>query len=68
MTMSRFSISCLAEDVVTMSVPYPCANGTDPDSRLRIPEGWTLSEHMSEALLEWAGADEDMAADVPLSG
>ena len=51
-----------------MSVPYPCANVTDPDSRLRIPEGWTFSERISNALLEWAGADEDMAADVPLSG
>ena len=38
---------------------------------LNNPEAWTFSERieaLSEALLEWAGADEDMAADVPLSG
>ena len=38
---------------------------------LNIPKAWTFGERieaLSEALLEWAGADEDMAADVPLSG
>jgi len=36
-----------------------------------IPKAWTFGERieaLSNALLEWAGADEDMAADVPLSG
>jgi len=38
---------------------------------LNIPKAWTFGERieaLSNALLEWAGADEDMAADVPLSG
>jgi len=36
-----------------------------------IPKAWTFGERieaLSDALLEWAGADEDIAADVPLSG
>jgi len=38
---------------------------------LNNPEAWTFSERieaLSEALLEWAGAGEDIAEDVPLSG